>query len=297
MECCQYCDQDFDFAFLSYAVRSKQSVSPYHLYRDGPGPRFRSWCCTRNLSQLSTIRQDVEATTARNLRLTRWIYHCDKPYQRSVGPEHHLVAYAHDPEPPNSKMEESRSDLYLWYRYSVSLSVAYELKHLLMCRCSICTITITRLVIASRLTTDAYAHNFAHDFAKIAIVTDLEPLLGIIVACAPLFPPTLEAMFNHKCTSSPSSILSSGLARLHSKGARTFEFRALDDSYPLTDVEGGLNETHITSRHTQPGSSHQSNAAGLGEFVDERPTITVERSWEVRSELAVEAASGPVIAC
>ena len=160
------------------------------------------------------------------------------------------------------------------------------LRHIntILIRYSVCAITITRLAIASRLTTD----DFTYDLARIAIVTDLEPLLGIIVACAPLFPPTLRViMVGHKRKTSSAKTSSSGFARLNSKGERNLRHRTDDHSYNLTNVnlEGGMNETHITSPNSQPSCSLERSATDLGQAVDEQGSITVKRGWEIRTNL------------
>lgn len=146
--------------------------------------------------------------------------------------------------------------------------------------CSVCAITVTRLVIAARLSTQ----DFTYDLARLAIVTDLEPLLGIIVACAPMFPPTFKAAINRKPKSSGNS---SGFTELNSKsGARGFWFRSADDSYPLTDVEGGANHTQITGPASRQSSFHESSVAGPRDGAGEQPAITVKTRWEIKRQLA-----------
>lgn len=146
---------------------------------------------------------------------------------------------------------------------------------------SVCAITITRLVISARLSTT----DFTYDLARLAIATDLEPLLGIIAACAPLFPPTLKAAFKPKQKTFLSSGFTDGFAKLGSKSTRTLRFRSADDSYPLTDVEGGINHTHITSPNSQKSSVQEYSLVGPNDAV-EQPAITVKKGWEIKSDVA-----------
>lgn len=151
-----------------------------------------------------------------------------------------------------------------------------------MYRCSVCAITITRLVIAARLSTK----DFTYDLARLAIVTDLEPLLGIIVACAPLFPPAFKAAINRKPKSYQPSGSSSGFANLNSKSARSLWFRSADDSYPLTDFEGGANHIQITGPNSRQSSLHDSSVAGQRDGTEGQPAITVKTRWEIKRQLA-----------
>lgn len=145
-----------------------------------------------------------------------------------------------------------------------------------------CAITVTRLVISARLSTT----DLTYDLNRLAIVTDLEPLLGIIVACAPLFPPTLKAALNRKPKISQSSASSSGFAKLNGKSARGPGFRSADDSYPLTDVEGGVNHTQVTGPDSRRSSFHEAGVAGPREGTGEQPAITVKTRWEIKRQTA-----------
>ncbi|KAI4253120.1 MAG: hypothetical protein LQ352_003884 [Teloschistes flavicans] len=130
--------------------------------------------------------------------------------------------------------------------------------------------------------------DFTYNLARLAIVTDLEPLLGIIVACAPLFPPTIKAALawrrgSQRGTSGPFS----NFAKLNnSKGSQKAKRPSADDSYHLTDVQGRANEIHITSPHSQQSSFHEGNEAELGEGLYKNRTITVKKGWEIKTHHA-----------
>ena len=53
---------------------------------------------------------------------------------------------------------------------------------------SICVITILRIVFAVQFNYD----DVTYDYSKISITTVLEPVLGILVACLPMFPPVFK---------------------------------------------------------------------------------------------------------
>ncbi|KAL8747850.1 MAG: hypothetical protein Q9184_007546, partial [Pyrenodesmia sp. 2 TL-2023] len=144
----------------------------------------------------------------------------------------------------------------------------------------VCAITITRLAIASRLTTN----DFTYDLAKLAIFTDLEPLLGIIVACAPLFPPTFKAVHDRMLKRSSSGSSARGFARLTNKGTTGIQNQASDASYPFVDIEGGRNKTLVTSPSSQPNSLLGINADASDEDARLQHTITVTTGWDIRTD-------------
>ncbi|KAL9580531.1 MAG: hypothetical protein Q9212_004439 [Teloschistes hypoglaucus] len=153
-----------------------------------------------------------------------------------------------------------------------------------MRRGSVCAITITRLVIAAKLSQD----DFTYDLARLAIITDLEPLLGIIVACAPLFPPSIKAALAWRRESQRgTSTLSSSFAKLNnSKASQKAKLQSADDSYHLTDVQGRANEINITSPNSQPSSFHEGHEAELGEGLYQHRNITVKKGWEIKTHQA-----------
>ena len=139
----------------------------------------------------------------------------------------------------------------------------------------VCIVTIARLILVKQL----QVKDYAHDILKISIFSVLEPLLGIIVACSPLFPPAIKNI----TAKSPKIYIpsSSVVARMRSKRSKR-----LDDSLPLTDVEETRTQTHQTDSRSKSddvsGSCGQSDGIG----VSPQSSIRVERDWEVRSDRA-----------
>lgn len=126
--------------------------------------------------------------------------------------------------------------------------------------------------------------DFTYDLGRLAIVTDLEPLLAIIVACAPLFPPVIKRLSRHREEPESRTAVSSSLARLRSKGKKNSMFRKFEDSYPLTDVEGTRTQNYITRSDSKPESLRNDNATNSDIEMDPGSTIQVKQGWEVRSD-------------
>ncbi|KAL8952390.1 MAG: hypothetical protein Q9222_001699 [Ikaeria aurantiellina] len=142
----------------------------------------------------------------------------------------------------------------------------------------VCAITVTRLVIAAKLT----ANDLTYDLARLAIVSDLEPLLGIIVACAPLFPPTFRSLVGATRKKFSTGSNTSDSKKHIMKGAGSSKFQVLDDSYHLTGISKGRNDTKITSSNSQPESLMDSREMDHREGSKEGQNINVKRGWEVR---------------
>ena len=131
----------------------------------------------------------------------------------------------------------------LWVYCKCGAIQAYIIRYLIWFGYRVCAITITRIILATRLN----INDFTYDLAKLAIVTCLEPLLGIVVACAPFFPTIIKILLEraHKPTRSDAQI--NNLAISNRKMGRKIKLNSFDDNHPLSDLEGCLNETHITS--------------------------------------------------
>lgn len=146
---------------------------------------------------------------------------------------------------------------------------------------SVCAITIIRLVLSIHLNLD----DFTYSIAKIGIVTTLEPLLGIIIACLPFFPPALKKMSGHMKTKPEIwNVLSSAMARLRSKRSENSTFQRFDDSYPLTDLENNNTHNHITGISSEPDSLDRNYRELAG--AKPQSAIKVDFGWEVRSDEA-----------
>ena len=145
---------------------------------------------------------------------------------------------------------------------------------------SVCAITITRLVLSSRIK----SNNITYGFTRIAIFRDLEPLLGIIVACAPFFPTTLKVMLGRKTKLPSPNALSNGFARTNNQRVRNFGLQTYHKSYSLTKLAlngGGMSETQITSPSIQAKCFLPRKTTDAWQGVDEPTSITVKRGWEV----------------
>ncbi|KAL8709873.1 MAG: hypothetical protein Q9220_005489 [cf. Caloplaca sp. 1 TL-2023] len=127
-------------------------------------------------------------------------------------------------------------------------------------------------------------NDLTYDLARLAIVSDLEPLLGIIAACAPFFPPTFRKLVGGTrrifSTASDSRDSRKGII----KGSGNPKFQVLDDSYPLTDTRKGRNETNITSSNSQAGSLLNGYEAAYRESPRQGQNINVKRGWEVSTD-------------
>ncbi len=141
-------------------------------------------------------------------------------------------------------------------------------------------ITILRIVFA----TEFDIEDFTYSMGKIIIVTALEPLLGTIIACLPIFPPTLKRAFRRTNGSQPPTVISSSVARLRSKSLNRSVFRRFYDSYSLTDLEDGRTETRITSAGSRSSSTLGVPVAKLEPELDLQSSIKVKQGWDVRSE-------------
>lgn len=145
-----------------------------------------------------------------------------------------------------------------------------------------CIITIIRLVLSIHLNID----DFIYEILKLTIVTTSEPLLGIIIACLPFFPPVIRkiAAYHRNTNTMTRNILSSSMARLHPK--KSSAFRSINDSCSLTDLEEQRTQNHITG----PSRKDDCGFGGHGKFVGAatlpQSVIVVGQDWEVRSDEA-----------
>ena len=146
----------------------------------------------------------------------------------------------------------------------------------------VCGITIVRVVTIAQLNYD----DLTYDMAKVSILTNLEPCMGLIVACLPIFPPTFRRMLRGKGTSDSRNYISSTVARLRSKDSKRPAFHQIDDLCPFTELEEFRTQNDITGPDGKPGSfvDDQSTNAKLEMYP--QSTIKIKKGWEVRSEEA-----------
>ena len=154
---------------------------------------------------------------------------------------------------------------------------------ILMISDRVCTITIVRVVLAIQFNFD----DVTYDIAKVTIVTDLETCMGIIVACLPMFPPTFKRILHGKEKSDSRNYISSGVARLRSKGPKPQVVRSVDDFYPLMAFEGSRAQNKITGPDGKPDTFLKDQNMGADLEMHPQSSIQVKRGWEVRSDEAV----------
>lgn len=133
---------------------------------------------------------------------------------------------------------------------------------------SVISVTIIRIVLAARLD----PIDFTYNLAPLAIVTDLEPLLAIIIACAPLFPPVLRRT-RALVRSMPSSIA----ARVRYGTSSVTEF---NDEYPLTTLESVAMQKDVTVRGNKDVGQKEQRFVGY-----DRGIATVKTAIDRQGEL------------
>ena len=117
-------------------------------------------------------------------------------------------------------------------------------------------------------------------------MTLLEPQLGIIVACLPLFPPAIKKVVAHIRKTDPETrnVLSSSMARLRMKKSKSSAFESLGDSSPLTDLEAKRTQNHITGSNGKPDSMVEGHDNSAAIRIPPQSSIMVESDFEVRSD-------------
>ena len=147
---------------------------------------------------------------------------------------------------------------------------------------SVCVVTLILLILSTQLRLDDYTYTIL----KVSIVTVLEPLLAIVIACLPLFPPALKRTMGavRKTKSETPIALSTTLARLRVKRSKSSAFQSLDDSFPLTELEGKRTQNHISGPNGKLDYVSECYGKIRGMSMPPQPSILVERDWEVRSD-------------
>ncbi|CAD6591822.1 MAG: hypothetical protein ASARMPREDX12_005452 [Alectoria sarmentosa] len=167
--------------------------------------------------------------------------------------------------------------LHMATRRKVELTITFALGVL------ICAVTIIRLVLATRLNMD----DFTYDIARIGMVSMLEPLLGITIACLPLFPPAFKKVtgrLDATGSGGTPNVLSSSVARLRAKRSKNSDFEKFNDSDLLTDLEENRIENHISGPKSQPDYAIDGGSPFADFEVPPLSAIKVEQDWEVRSD-------------
>ena len=147
---------------------------------------------------------------------------------------------------------------------------------------SVCVVTIIRLVFSTQIDLEDYTYSIA----RVGILTLLEPLLGIIVACLPIFPPAIAKVVAYMRKTRPETrnVLSSSMARLRMKRSKSSAFQSLDDSSPLSDLEAKGTQNHITGSSGKPDGVFEGHGNLAKIRIPPQSSIMVERNLEVRSD-------------
>ena len=140
---------------------------------------------------------------------------------------------------------------------------------------SICIVTMIRLALSVQFDRD----DFAYDVARIGIVTELEPLLGIIIASLPTFPPAIKKLTGRM--KSPNSetrnVLSSTMARLRLRRAKGSTFKRSDDSVLLTDLENNRAFDHVSGPSDRSDYLVEGKMPSSGFETPQQSPITFDR--------------------
>lgn len=149
---------------------------------------------------------------------------------------------------------------------------------------SICIVTMIRLALSVQFDQD----DFAYEIARIGIVTELEPLLGIIIASLPTFPPAIKKLTGH--IKSPNSetrnVLSSTMVRLRLRRAKGSTFKPSDGSVLLTDLESNRAFNHVSSPSDRSDYSVEGKMPSGGFGTPQQSPITFVQDEDIRSEKA-----------
>ena len=220
---------------------------------------------------------------ARGLRKYHAIPSCSQQYQHSHRLDHHPSTDANGLEAADAHTQKDRAHDHLcsWLHVRASIQISLyngaDLNEQ-----SVCVVTIIRLVLSTQVNLDDYTYSIA----RVGIVTLLEPLLGIIVVCLPVFPPAIKKVVAHMSKTDPETrnVLSSSMARLRMKRSKSSAFQSLGDSSPLTDLDGKGTRNHITGPSVKPDGIFEGYGNLAGSRIPPQSSIMVERDLEVRSD-------------
>ena len=140
---------------------------------------------------------------------------------------------------------------------------------------SICIVTMVRLALSVQFDQD----DFAYNIARIGMVTELEPLLGIIIASLPTFPPAIKKLTGY--IKSPNfekqDVLSSTRVRLHLRRAKDSTFKRFDDSVLLTDLESNRASDHVSGPSDRSHHLLEGKMPSSGVETSQQSPITFEK--------------------
>lgn len=224
----------------------------------------------------------------RSLRKSQTVSCSSQQLQYRHRPDHRPPTDANGLEAANGYPEKSGAHRHLcaWFRVRVPVHASACSGADIQVH-SVCIITIIRLILSTQLQLDDYTY----DISAISVVTIMEPLLGIIIACLPFFPPAIKKLAGQmkRTDSEKRNVLSSSMARLRLKRSKSSASPGFDDTFPLTNLE----DKGIQNRITGPSRRLDYMSEGYGQFAEVRipplSSIMVEQEWEVRSDKARNA--------
>ena len=179
--------------------------------------------------------QILEPSPTRNLREYGRIFNSHQRLQCGYRSDHHSPTNAIDLGATDGHTEKDRThnQLCSWLRVSTSVYASEILQPNLYSH-SVCVAALVRLIMFAQVDSDDYTRGIL----KVVIVTAMEPLLGIIAACLPLFRPAMREVTSRMRKIEPEThnVLSSSMVHLHQKRPKGTAFQHLDDSLVI-DLE------------------------------------------------------------
>lgn len=123
-------------------------------------------------------------------------------------------------------------------------------------------ITILRIAVLAQFD----PNDLTYDYFQLLITTVLEPVLLIIVASLPMFPPVLKEILGGEGEHNSPKMGSSSLTRLPSNGMKQSPvFSMLDDSHRFADLETDRSEDFIAGSNgiaSSFGIEHSTDSPG-----------------------------------
>lgn len=161
-------------------------------------------------------------------------------------------------------------------RRKIELTIIFALGFL------VCTVAIVRLVMYAQVRPDDYTRGIL----KVTIVTVLEPLLGVITACLPLYRPSLKKVtaYMKPPKAETRNVLSSGMARARLNRLKTVGCRRYDDSLLQTDLEDQSTRNHVADRSDLADDPVDAYGHLVGVEIPPRASVKVERDRDGRSD-------------
>ena len=269
-------------AFLNHDFSLEQDISQFRIRSHGFGVSTR---CRRNHDSsldLPPACKGLGPFTTRGLPKHVARLYLAFRLQHGYRFDHHSPTDANGLEDADGHTQKDRAHNYLcsWLHVRASIYTFLH-KGADLSEYSVCVVSMIRLVI--------YMHIYLNDLysqAWINVVSLLEPLIGIVVACLPLFRPAIRKVVDHMRKTKPETrnVLSSSMARLRMKRSKSSAFQSLVDLFPLTDLEAQGTQNRITGPRGKPDEVFEGYGDLAGFRIPPQSSIMVERDLEVRSD-------------